>query len=347
MIETTVPLSANYCRVCDKLAHRLFHSVLYPLRRKVITVAQIPKRSGLLVTLVGPAGAGKNQLINDMIARFAGRTPRVRQFPTATTRPMRETEQEGREHHFVSIVRFQEMIEQGELLEWQLVHGKGADRYYGMPRETLENGLDSGDVLLADIEYLGAQRAKEAYPDNVIGVFVMPPSIGALIERMRNRATEGENEIGKRLLRVPAELEYASKCDYVILNDSFAEASSLMHSILNAEIARRGRDRILSSVLVNRFEYTVRVVPVTGQAGVFNPIAQPPHPEALLAPNTAPFDAALALARRALDPEADPERLVTAPTDHDGYTPPLHLSYTVRNDGIEQVAFIYQYHVRD
>lgn len=309
-------------------------------------MTQTSNRSGLLLTMVGPAGAGKNQLINDMIARYAGRVPRVRQFPTATTRPMRENEQDGREHHFVSVARFQEMIQQGDLLEWQLVHGKGADRYYGMPRATLEAGLDAGEILMADIEYLGAQRAKAEYPDNVIGVFVMPPSIGALIERMRNRATEGEMEIGKRLLRVPAELDYAAKCDYVILNDSFVEASSLLYSIVDAEIARRARDRILESVLVNRFTYTVRVIPVVGQEGAFNPAAQPPYPEMELPPNTPPFDAALNLVRRAIDPEADASRLTAAPKDHDDYLPPLRLDYSVQDNGHERVAFVYQYRIR-
>src|SRR5262245_7062039 len=98
----------------------------------------------MLITIVGPAGAGKNQLINDMISRYAGRTPRVRQFPTATTRPKREGEVEGREHHFVSAERFQEMIDHNELLEYQLVHGSSSNRYYGMPRATLEAGLEAG-----------------------------------------------------------------------------------------------------------------------------------------------------------------------------------------------------------
>ncbi|MFN8531023.1 MAG: guanylate kinase [Anaerolineae bacterium] len=304
-------------------------------------MALTSSRPGLLITMVGPAGAGKNQLINDMIARYAGRQPRVRQFPTATTRPIREGEQDGREHHFVTQERFEEMIRAGELLEWQLVHGKGKDRYYGMPRATLESGFEVGDLLMADIEFLGAQRVKEQYPDNVIGIFVMPPSIGALIERMKHRATESYTEIGKRLLRVPAELEYAAKCDYIIVNDSFAEAASLLYGIIGAESARRNRDRILASALVGRFTYLVRVIPVSGDGQ--NPASMPPHPEMPLPADMQPIDAALELARRAFNPNAQATDLISGqPGPGDDYIPPIDLSYQ-EQDGHERVTFVYHY----
>ncbi|MDX2160079.1 MAG: guanylate kinase [bacterium] len=295
-------------------------------------------RPGLLITMVGPAGAGKNQLINDMIARFAGRSPRVRQFPTATTRPIREGEQDGREHHFVTVDAFQKMIEHGELLEWQLVHGKGSNRYYGMPRHTLESGLAQGDVLMADIEYLGAQRVKEQYPHNVIGVFVMPPSIGALIERMKNRATESTDEIGKRLLRVPAELDYAAQCDYVIVNDSFAEAASLLYGIIGAEVTRRNRQKTLDSTLAGRFQYKVRLGAVDAQSDDQNVLHEMP-----LADSTPPFDGALALARAHLAADFPADRLITGrQKDGDDYIPPVSLDYTSEN-GHEVVTFVYQY----
>ena len=299
-------------------------------------------RPGILITLVGPAGAGKNQLMNDMIARFAGRQPRVRQFPTATTRPPREGEQDGREHHFVSVQRFQQMIAQDELLEWQLVHGKGNDRYYGMPRATLENGLDTGEVLMADIEYLGAKQVKAQYTDNVVGVFVMPPSIGALIQRMKNRATENESEIAKRLLRVPAELEYAKQCDYVIVNDSFAEAASALYGIIQAELARRQRAQTLADSLMGKFSYSVRVIPV-------NHAGQPletTFPEIALAAQAQPAAVALQLVQGFIDTNADPARLIGGTRTQDDDLPPFTLDYSERN-GRELVAFVYNYRVLD
>jgi len=298
---------------------------------------------GMLITLVGPAGAGKNQLMNDMFVRFAGRKPRVRQFPTATTRPPRENEQEGREHHFISLERFKHMIDHDELLEWQLVHGKGSDRYYGMPRATLEAGLHTGDVLLADIEYLGAKRVKELFPESVIGVFVMPPSIGALIQRMKNRATENEPEIAKRLLRVPAELTYASQCDYIIVNDSFPEAAALLHGIIQAEIAARHRAWTLANTLVGKFSYSVRVIPVNVSA---QPAAPPPYPEIALMPDLPPSSAALRLVQGFIDPNVDAARLIGGQNDNADDIPPITLDYAAR-DGHEHVAFVYHYRLTE
>src|SRR5579871_2392976 len=169
------------------------------------------QRPGLLFTLVGPAGAGKNRLMRYVLER----TP-VTQFPTATTRPIRSGEQNGREHLFVSLTEFQHMIETDELLEHQVIHGN----LYGMPRSAVEKAINDGHSLIADIEYLGAARARAIYPDNAVSIFIQTPSIGTLIDRMYERH-ETTAEIGKRLLRVPKELDYARECNYRILNDTF------------------------------------------------------------------------------------------------------------------------------
>lgn len=145
------------------------------------------ERPGLLFTLVGPAGAGKSRLLKYVLER----TP-LRQLPTATTRSIRPGEQEGREHLYISRDSFRDMIDNDQLLEYQVIHGN----LYGMPRKPVEAALDSGQSIIADIEVLGAARARETYPDNVVSIFIQPPSIGALIERMRERR-ESEAEIGK------------------------------------------------------------------------------------------------------------------------------------------------------
>jgi guanylate kinase len=168
------------------------------------------KRPGLFFTLVGPAGAGKNRLIKHVLAQ----TP-LHQVATATTRPIRPGEQEGREHLYRSVEEFQQMIERGELLEHQVVHGQ----LYGMPRASIEASLEKGESIIADIEVKGAAEAQAAYPESAVSIFIETSTIGSLIERMRERG-ESESEIGKRLLRIPMELDEAPQSKYFILNAS-------------------------------------------------------------------------------------------------------------------------------
>jgi len=299
-----------------------------------------PQRTGFLVAMVGPAGAGKNQLMNDVINRYQGQMPVVRQFPTATTRPIREYEQDGREHHFVSVERFKHMIAHNELIEYQQVHG--TERYYGMPRETLELGLEAGEVLIADIEYLGALRVKELYPDHVITVFIMPPSVSALIERMRIRNTEDETEISKRLLRVPAEVNFASQCDYLIINDAFDYAARLLNGVIAGEINRRNKQSILASTMLGKFEYIVRVVAVGSDNQVLN-TSDLTTASAPLNYGTPPFEVAVALARSAFEANLDVSRMVTGDRKPDDeYIPPMQLTYE-RLDKGERIYFTYGY----
>lgn len=309
-------------------------------------MSQAPKQRGMLITMVGPSGAGKNQLMNEIFARYEGHHPRVRQFPTATTRAMREGEEEGKQHHFVTLERFQEMIANNELLEWQLVHGNGNDRYYGMPRETLENAFEAGDILLADIEYMGARQVKELYPDNVVCVYIMPPSVSALIERIRHRRTESEGEISKRLLRVPAEVNFAPECDYVIVNDAFDEAATMLHSIVATEINHRNVSEILHKTLLNKFSFYVQIIPIT-DAKTKTPAKPAPHPEKLLRTDEDPFKIALALAHAAFDAEAQADSIITGERkEDDDYIPPVELSYDTQPEG-ERIIFTYYYLVKD
>lgn len=208
------------------------------------------QRTGKLFVMVGPAGAGKNSLMKDMIARIPG----LRQLPTATTRPMRDTEQQGREHVFVTHEEFLRLIDQDALLEHQVVHG----RLYGILRQTLEDALDAGELLIADIEIFGAQIVQRSYPDNVCMIFVQPPSIGDLVQRMEARG-DSLVERTKRLLRVPMELAYANECDYAILNDDLQKTADTLFNVITAEAQGKraiGMERI-------RYDYTylAQVVP--------------------------------------------------------------------------------------
>jgi guanylate kinase len=202
---------------------------------------------GLLFVMVGPAGAGKNTIMNEVLNQL----PDIHQLPTATTRPMRDTEVQGREHQFVSEAEFQQMDARHELFEKQIVH----NHLYGTPRTTIENAIHEGRDLIADIDVVGATRLHNAYPHNTIRVFVQPPSVDALIKRMSIRG-ETQDEIDMRLQRVEMEMEYAPQCDYLITNyqDQLKQSSAILYGIILAERSRRALEqlRVKTSSLQNQ-----------------------------------------------------------------------------------------------
>lgn len=185
---------------------------------------------GLLFVIVGPAGAGKNALMNSVLNRF----PDLRQLPTATTRRMRPGEQQGREHLFVNDTEFQRMVASNELLENQLVH----EHFYGVPRKLVEQSLMDEHDLIADIDVLGATTLRSNYHDQTVLIFLQPPSIAVLRQRMEKRG-ESEAEIETRMKRVPMEMAYAPQCDYLITNDEVNKASETLYGIILAERSHR------------------------------------------------------------------------------------------------------------
>jgi guanylate kinase len=194
-------------------------------------VTQADKRPGILFTLVGPGGAGKNALINTVLAHVDN----LCQLPTATTRPKRPKEQQGREHEFVTIEQFRKMIAENALIEWQEVH---QNRFYGTPRATVEKAIANGEDLIADIDVFGATRLHAAYPAHTVRIFIAPPSMQELEKRMRERG-ENEEEIAKRLQRAEIEMPYQTQCDRVIVNHNLATAVQELESIIQAERKRR------------------------------------------------------------------------------------------------------------
>lgn len=192
---------------------------------------------GLLFMLVGPAGAGKNAIMNEVLRQL----PDLRQLPTATTRPMRDTEQQGREHLFVSDAEFHQMDDRHELIEWQKVH----NHLYGTPRRTIEHAMHEGRDLIADIEVLGANILHHEYPRNTVLVFVQPPSVDDLIKRMSIRG-ETQAEIDTRLKRVEMEMQFAPQCDYLITNyqNQLDESSAILYGIVLAERSKRALDQL-------------------------------------------------------------------------------------------------------
>jgi len=288
---------------------------------------------GWLFTLVGPAGAGKNHLMRAALARVNG----LSQLPTATTRPIRPTEQEGREHFYLTRAAFEQLIVDNALLEYQPIHGN----LYGMLRTTVEDALRDGRCVIADIDIFGALRARDLFPNNAISIFIQPPSIATLIERMRTRG-DRDAEIAKRLVRVPLELANAPLCDYHILNDYADRASTLLVSMIESVMARRPiAQPVDDAMMMCAFRYVVAAIPVFGEQKLVRITGDAPTMP-LPVDELYPHRAALAALDSALGWHADESDVIGGEPDGT-FIPPM--AFTAHeNAEAEQITFIY--HVR-
>jgi guanylate kinase len=189
---------------------------------------------GLLFILVGPSGVGKNTLMRAVIDAI----PDLRQMPTATTRPPRVDETEGLQHFFVSSEEFRQMIALGELFEYQEVD---PGKFYGIPRRPLERALrDHHELLMADIDMHGAEAVKAAFPERAIQIFVAPPSMKVLEDRLRKRGNISEAELEQRLERAKREMLYAEKCEYRVINDELGVAIHETLGLVEQALAQHG-----------------------------------------------------------------------------------------------------------
>ena len=187
---------------------------------------------GIFFVLVGPSGAGKNTLMQ----RVKERLPDLSQVPTMTTRDKRENEQEGREHRFVSAERFQKAIKQNELIEYQQVH---LSDMYGTPRDVVDQAIALGTDLIADIEFLGAEKLHLAYPRHTVLIFVTPSNLRILADRIVGRADITPKELSGRLDRARFEMTFAPQCHYLIINDDRELAAQELRHIITTERHQR------------------------------------------------------------------------------------------------------------
>ncbi|KLU60519.1 guanylate kinase [Peptococcaceae bacterium CEB3] len=195
----------------------------------LIKVSGVEKSNGLLIVLSGPSGAGKGTLCQELLRQF----PDVVYSVSATSRAARPGEMEGVHYFFRSRDEFRLMVERDELLEWAEFCGN----YYGTPRFAVEQSLQAGRDVILEIEIQGALQVKKRFPQGVF-IFVVPPSLDVLAERIHKRGTEAEEVIRKRLDTAVHELEYVSEYDYVVENDEILTAVEKLHSILVAEKCR-------------------------------------------------------------------------------------------------------------
>jgi guanylate kinase len=181
---------------------------------------------GRLFVVAGPSGAGKGTLIRELLGRY----PKAWLSVSATTRKPRSGEGKGVQYHFLEEGEFRDLIDRGSFLEWAEVHGN----LYGTPLDEVENRRSLGQDVILEIDVKGARQVKSREPDAVT-IFVLPPSIEVLEERLRGRATEEEAELRKRLKNAREESKEKDDFDYVVLNDDLYRAAQELCAIYEME----------------------------------------------------------------------------------------------------------------
>ena len=195
-------------------------------------------RRGLMLVLSSPSGAGKTTLSR----RLLERDPAIDLSISVTTRAPRPGEVDGRDYHFIDTAWFDAMIARGELLEWAQVFGNG----YGTPRAPVEKALAAGRDVLFDIDWQGTQQLREKGRDDLVSVFVLPPSIPDLEQRLRTRAQDSPEVIRSRMAKAAGEMSHWAEYDYAIINKDIATSNAQLKSILTAERLKRERQIGLS-----------------------------------------------------------------------------------------------------
>lgn len=188
-----------------------------------------PAFSGSLFMVVAPSGAGKSTLVNALLAQ----EPAIQLSISTTTRPPRPGETHGKEYYFTSAEDFVARAEQGEFLEWAEVHGN----YYGTSRIMVEKHMRAGTDILLEIDWQGARQVRKQFPQ-AAGIFILPPSIAALEERLNKRGQDEAHVITRRLLAAGGEIAHAPEFEYVIINEEFTVALSELSAIVTAARCR-------------------------------------------------------------------------------------------------------------
>ena len=201
---------------------------------------------GILYVVSSPSGGGKGTLIR----RVLDVVPDLSYSVSYTTRAPRNGEVDGREYFFVDRGRFEEMIAADEFLEWANVHG----HLYGTARQQVKDEIERGKDIVLEVDVQGAASVKRLGLDSV-SVFILPPSLETLRERLLTRGTDGAEELRIRLANAPAELRQYSNFDYVIFNDRVERASAQLAAIVSAERARRSRQEALIKEVMQKFNH--------------------------------------------------------------------------------------------
>jgi guanylate kinase len=191
------------------------------------------KRRGLMLILSSPSGAGKTTISRMLLDRDA----EINLSVSATTRPQRPGEIDGTHYHFVDQAEFDRMVEADEFYEWATVFGHS----YGTPKAHIRAGLKEGEDFLFDIDWQGTQQLYQKDQQDVVRVFILPPSLDALHDRLTGRGTDSAEVIEARMQRAHAEISHWDGYDYVVVNDEVEDCYEKVRAILQAERMKRAR----------------------------------------------------------------------------------------------------------
>ncbi len=191
------------------------------------------RRRGLMLVLSSPSGAGKTSISRALLERDGNLSLSV----SATTRPQRTGETDGKDYHFVATEDFEALVAAGELLEHARVFG----HLYGTPKAPVEAALSDGCDVLFDVDWQGTQQLAERARDDLVSVFILPPSTAELEQRLRSRARDPEDVVQARMAKAADEMSHWAEYDYVIVNRDLEDSIVEVQAILSAERLRRER----------------------------------------------------------------------------------------------------------
>ncbi len=196
---------------------------------------------GTLYIISAPSGAGKTSLVKQLISQLTALTVSI----SHTTRPIRSGEIDGQDYYFVSVAEFQTMLDKKAFLE----HAQVFDNFYGTAQDTVERNLRQGLDVILEIDWQGARQIKALLPDS-ISIFILPPSIAMLQQRLTGRGQDDETVIARRMRDAVAEMRHCNEFDYVIVNDVFEQAlTELTHIIMAHRLTQQRQQLVLQPLL--------------------------------------------------------------------------------------------------
>ncbi len=188
--------------------------------------------AGTLYIVSAPSGAGKTSLVKALLARMDG----IRVSVSHTTRPPRPGERDGVDYHFVDRADFERRVEAGDFLE----HARVFDNFYGTSRSAVQAQLDAGDDVILEIDWQGARQVRRQFPE-AVGVFILPPSLEALRERLTGRGQDPEAVIERRMRDAVSEMAHYDEYDFLVFNDDFETALADLQALFRADRLRLAR----------------------------------------------------------------------------------------------------------
>lgn len=188
--------------------------------------------TGKLLIVTAPSGAGKTTIVRHLLSAF----PQLQFSVSATNRERRPMEINGRDYYFISTQRFCELVDKGAFLEWEEVY---TDQYYGTLRSEVDRILNAGRAVIFDIDVQGALNLKKTYGDQAMAIFIQPPSLEALIDRLNRRDTEDPQSLKKRIDRATDELTYKDDFDQTVVNDDLETALRDTEAIVRGFLSDR------------------------------------------------------------------------------------------------------------